>query len=256
MTYKPNLIKGSDSIIDAKKWAVGIITTFLGLGMFLSELQRIKDILFEPLMLGYLLLFLTNGVLVFLWIWATKKELDLCFIWLDPERYEPPSSLKETIMIVGLGILLSILFFVSRDPLFFGIVFTLYSITVTYTNYYAKNEINSAIIGSKQRLEKEIKNEKTKLVSIQYLKGLNALEDYFIKRPQTIRHLWIIGFCLISLVFGVLWKFTNSEIYGIISYSISFLIILFSEIIIAQWRIYRDNCLRPIKAEINELTRN
>ena len=255
MTYKPNLESESTAILDAKKWGVGVITTMLGFGMILSELQRIKESFPNILTLGYLTLFATTGILVFLWLWASKKELKLCFIWLDPERYDPPSSFKETMMIVGLGVVLSILFFASRDPLFYGIIFTIYSMIVTYTNYYTKNEIYRAIIGSRNRLKKELKNNKKKKLTKQFIKGVNVLEYYFYKRPQTTRHILIVGGCIIGLTLGVIWKITNNEFFGAGTYLCFFLLIAISEIIIASWRLNRDNNLRPIKAEINELCR-
>lgn len=152
MTYEPNLEARSKDIINARKWGIGLITSFLGLGMFISEIQRIKEIILNPSSLAYLTLFISTGSLVFLWIWVAHKELDLCFNWLDPQRYKPPSSLKETAMIISCGIILSLLFFAARDPLFYSIIFTIYSVTVTFTNAYTRSEIKKAIDSSKIRL--------------------------------------------------------------------------------------------------------
>ena len=103
MIYKPSperMRNRSHEIITARKWAVGLISTLLGVGMFISEIQRLRTLPTDIMNYVYLALFVVTGVLIFLWIWATQKELDLLFEYLDPQRYTPPSTAKETFLIL------------------------------------------------------------------------------------------------------------------------------------------------------------
>ena len=95
MVYRPNptLREQSKEIISARSWAVGLITTVLGVGLFLSEVDRIRHMTPSAMSYAYLVLLAVTGCLIFLWIWATQKELDMLFRWLDPQHYEPPSSM-------------------------------------------------------------------------------------------------------------------------------------------------------------------
>ena len=256
MVYRPNMetSRSAKSIRQARQWGVGIITTSAGIGMMLSEIQRVKASINSPLTLSYLTLFAITGVLILLWIWATSKELDLCFEWLDPERYSPPSSLKETIMIAGIGIILGLLLFAARDPLYYGIVFTLYSAFVTYAYYYTKTEILQAIEASRRRLDAETGGDQAALGS-EYRKGVDVLEKFFILRPQTMRHIIILFTSGLGMSFGLIWKLLGKEVFGILSYGILGITIVVSEIVIAKWRLDRDGALRPIEAEVSELSR-
>lgn len=256
MTYEPNLESKSKAIINARSWGIGLVTSSLGLGMFISEIQRIKDIIFNPLSIAYLTLFISTFFLVLLWIWVAHKDLDLCFEWLDPQRYKPPSSLKETAIIIGLGIILSILFFASRDPFIYSIIFTFYSVVVIFTNDHSRREIKKAIDYSKLRLEENMENNELKRMTELYSAGVNILELYFVKRPQTQRHIIITIFCLIGFGLAIYWKIMKIEIFGLISYIIFILIIIVSEIILANWRMNRDNNLRPIEGELEEIKRS
>lgn len=85
MVYKPNMdtTRPGKAIMQARQWGLGIFTASIGLGLLVSEIQRVKATIHSPQTIGYLTLFGITGILIFLWIWATSKELDLCFEWLD-----------------------------------------------------------------------------------------------------------------------------------------------------------------------------
>jgi len=259
MVYDPKLKskleEKSENLINVRKWAIGIILSLLGGRYILLEFERINHSFFELMIIGHILLLILTIILVFLWIWATQKELKLCFIWLDPERYSPPSSIKETIMIIGIAILLCALFISSIDPLYFGIVFTTYSVILTFTNKYTMDEIHTAIIGSKSRLRNEQTKVKADELNEQFNKGINVLEEYFIKRPQTKRLIIIDVCCLPGLVLGIIWKVSDIKTLGFITYLSFFCLIFISELVIANWRFIRDNHLRIIESEIDEIKR-
>ena len=257
MTYEPKYLRErSKQIINARNWGVGLITALLGLGMFISEVKRMQTLSSDPMNYAYLALFILSGALIFLWIWATQKELDLLFEWLDPERYEPPSSLKETILIIGFAILLIGLLFASRDQLLFGLVFTLYSFILIFTAKYLNQEIALAIDKSRDRVKVDLEDNNLKRRAQLYLEAINVLDFYFIKRPVTLRLIIIFVFSLIGLALAIWWKVTGASMIGLLSYLIFFLTILVSEVVIGLWRNVHDSDLRPIAAELREFLRN
>lgn len=253
MTYQPGLKPETSALLEARNWAVGIVASIFAMGMFISELNRIKETLSNPLTIGYLILFVTCVLLIFIWIWCTGKELDICFSWLDPERYQPPSSFKEIAMIVIESLILILLFFTSRNPLWFGIIFSIYGFTILFTDRYARKEIHKAILQSRKHLEKE--NEMEKDVQMHYLRGIDIISHYFDTRPHFQRHLITFLLGILGLSLGIIWKITNTALYGEIAYIIFILSIWIPESILAFWRIERDNGLREIKEEINEISR-
>lgn len=256
MSYRPNMeaSRPGKAIVQARQWGVGVITASAGVGMLLSEIERVKSTIADPLTVGYLALFAVTGAVIFLWIWATSKELDLCFQWLDPERYAPPSSVKETLMIAGLGLLLSALLFAARDPLYYAGVFTAYSAVVTYAYRYTRAEIAEAISASRHRLDGEANGE-SGVLATQYRKGVDVLDIYFCARPQTARHVIILLLSVGALLAALFWKLTGQTMFGVLAYALVGGAIVVSEVVIAQWRMSRDGLLRPLEAEIAELAR-
>ncbi|MBN2143834.1 MAG: hypothetical protein JW774_04335 [Candidatus Aureabacteria bacterium] len=257
MVYKPGKLrrKGKE-IVNARNWSIGIITALLGLGFFISEIQRIKALNNDPMNWGYLALFILTGILVFLWIWASQKELDLLFDWLDPERYVPPSSLKETIMILWCGAILTALLFSSRDPYMYGIMFFLYSLLIIPSVKYLNEQIRTAIDKSKARSADDLNDPNQSMKAKLYMEGVDVLHEYFLERPMLKRLIIIAVASAIGLIAGIYWKLSGQKIIGILSYGILFLTIFLSEIVIARWRCIRDDKLRKIEAELDEYIRD
>ena len=78
MTYKPGYLRDrSKEIVNARNWGIKLITGVVGIWLFVSEIKRVWSLDFNPMQVAYLILFLLTGALIFLWIWATQKELDL-----------------------------------------------------------------------------------------------------------------------------------------------------------------------------------
>lgn len=256
MTYKPgHLRERSRDITNARNWGIGIVTTSLGLGLFVSEVQRIKAIQPDLLNYAYLALFILTGILIFLWIWATQRELNLLFEWLDPERFVPPSSLKETLMILFFAVLLTALLFAARSPLSYGIILTAYSVILIPSTIYLNTEIQEAINKSKNRLSEDLENQKLAVQAKLYAAGVEVLETYFIRRPMKLRLIIIMVASAIGLTLAIYWKKSQSRWVGVASYAVFFAIILFSEIVIARWRCIRDRELREIEANLSESLR-
>lgn len=257
MTYRPgHLRERSKEIINARNWGVGIITTLLGLRIFISEVNRIRESQLEPMNYAYWALFALTSVLIFLWIWATQKELDLLFDWLDPEKYELPSTLKETLLILFLGFILITLLFAARDPLLYALVFTFYSVILLPSARYMNKEIKTAIEHSKRRLDEDMKDPTLTTKTLLYRAALDILQDYFLESPIIPRLVLIILISIIGVFAALYWKISHRILWGLSTYAIFFTLISISEIVINRWRCIRDERLREINAELFEYLRN
>lgn len=257
MTYKPgHLRERSREITNARNWAIGIVTALLGVELFVSEIKRIRGLQPDPMNYAYLALLLLTGVLIFLWIWATQKELNLLFDWLDPERYVPPSSLKETLLILFFGIVLTSLLFAARDPLLYGLVFTLYSVILILSTTYLNKEIKTAIDHSKIRIDEDTKNPTLAAKAVLYRAAIDVLQSYFLERPMILRLVLILFTSIIGVGIALYWKISSTTLCGLSAYIIFFVLILVSEIVINWWRYIRDGRLREIDTELLEHLRN
>ena len=227
----------------------------MGLGLFVSEIHKIAETGFNLMNCGYLALFILTGWVVFSWIWATQQELDILFEGLDPENYEPLGSLKETILILGLALLLVGLLFASRNPLIYAILFFIYNFVDLLAGKYFRLELSKILEKSKTRAETVLDDPRHAQKATLYLKGLDVLEKYFIKRPHSQRILLTLFFALIGLLASLRWFLTKEPLLGFFIYVLFILTLFISTVRIWRWRIIRDECLRPVRAELNELHR-
>jgi len=255
MIYKPDLRERSKGIIRARNWGIRIIPIFVGLSFLASEYNRIKNILPDLMGYSYIAIFCLTGILIFLWIWATQRDFDLLFKWLDPKDYSTPSTLIETLLIVGNGLFLCILLYSARDPLLYGSLFTVYSLAVLISDKYARSHVEKGISKSRERIEIELKKDENKERILPYVDGIEILEDYYVKRPHIIRHITLMIFCCIGLGMAIYWKIRDASGYGVGAYMIYFISIFVSEIVIAYWRIQRDYKIGQHEAKLTEIIR-
>jgi len=252
-----DLRERSKHLIIARTWGIGVFTVCLALGLFASEVNRILHLPTDLSDWMYLALFLVCIALVLVWIWCTQKEPDLLFEWMDPQRYEPPSDLKETAVIVGLSVLLVGLVFTARDPFAFGAVFTAYSTAIMLAVIHFNRELREVVSQSTRRLSEASNgaSEPEQRSAAIRLEAIAILEEYFIIRPHTPRHIIILGISAIGLVVAITGTYFDVSVLRVIAYAIFILLILVSEAILAHWRNVRDHKLRPLTAELNEIRR-
>lgn len=259
MIYKPDATLMRDrakEIINARNWAIGVITTMLGIGMFISEVDRIRHLQPDVMNYAYLCLFAVTGVLVFFWIWATQKELDMLFEWLDPKHYEPPSTVKETLLILVFGFFLVALLFTSRNPLWYGIALSAYSLVLLPVGgIYMTRLIGEAIDRSRDRIRDENNVTLSDRRVVLYSEGIDIIDWYYRRNPVKTRLIIILAASVIGLIFSIVWKATGERILGLTAYGLYIATVVISEAVITRWRIVRDSGLRPLAAEIRELER-
>ncbi|HUW18088.1 MAG TPA: hypothetical protein VMW16_02175 [Sedimentisphaerales bacterium] len=255
MVYKPGYLRErSKWLINARKVAMTAGTGVLALTLFGSKVMEILTGSRYIMDFGHIALLGMTGVLIFSWIWSSQKELDLLFEWLDPERYEPPSTIIETILILTLGVLLAGLLVTAKDPRSYAVLFTAYSFANILANKKVQSEVGEAISKSKDRAQKDLKHEHLIRQARLYLKGLQILERYYVLRPHGLLALITLVFSSIGLLVSIVWWLVGSDVVGFASYATFVLILAAIEVTIWHWRLVRDLAIRPIKAELNELT--
>lgn len=255
--YVPGRMRSrSKDIVYARNWGVSATTGLLGLGLVVSEVSRIRDLPPDTLNFAYLAALGLTGVLIFLWIWATQHELDLLFDWLDPDRYTPPSSILETVLIVFMGLVLSAMFLSARDPLWYGLIFVTYSAIQIPAGRYTYAQITEAIERSKLRLASDRSDPAADEGLAIYQNGVAILEAYFVRRPLVARCVGILLGSLGGLCLAVAWKATGVKWLATASYLLYFVTIVGSEYLIASWRFTRDGRLRDVTSELAEYLRS
>ncbi len=243
----------SDKLKKFRTVGIAVITFCISFSMLLSEIERIRSEWPSPLIVSYAALFLLTFLISFLWIWFTQKELDILFRWLRPGRYKPPSDLMELLMIVGLGFLLSMLFYAARDPLYYSLVFTGYSLLVLFSTLHLNREIHKAVIKSREHLNQlaaaDPGNREYQLLR----KGIEHLSEHYLIRPHTLRHAIILMFSAIALLLAILSKGNRALWLALCSYWIMIATLVVSEIILGYWRGVLDKHLAPLEEEIEEI---
>jgi hypothetical protein len=258
MVYKPgDLKKKSSELIKSRDWAISALFTLFGVGYFVSEYKKNLNLFSNILSYFYCVLMILIIILILLWIWATRKDLQLLFEWLDPMYYHPPTTLKETIFILIIALVLSVLILNSRNPFYYGIAFTLYTVINYIVDKYLEKQLIEVFSKSRHRLQLDLESNDKETASAAkiYRKGLDVLEFHFIKRPYFVRHKLMVTFSSLGLIMGAVWKFKGFLAFGILSYLIFISTIIVSEIFLNKWRYSRDVEMRTISAELSEYLR-
>src|SRR5258708_4898895 len=179
MNYLPRKIEERTTMRQAVDWSTKLVVGVVGVGLFKSEVERIRarrrDMTNE-LYLGLLAatLLLTAG-----WILVSHKELSILCEWLDPKDYPPPDERAVGLVIAGA---LSVLFFASRSPLWFGVSYSVYTALNLAAVIHLKHQMVTALRGSRIRLDEE------RPVGAEFYRAaIDKLEVHYVRRPNVLR---------------------------------------------------------------------
>lgn len=251
------LVEGKESmerfnLKQARKYGVALIVASAGVGMFVSEFQRIRALPPSIENYGYLACFIMVAVLIFAWIWVTEYELGLD-AWLYPKRKRIPSGTKETAQIMLLGVALVALFYSARSPMFLSVAVAAYSTIVCLLVFRMNTlELPPLFSESREHLTQNPEGWSDDVVKLR-LDAVLVLESYFLRRPHTPRHVIILNVAFLGCLAALCARLKGSPEWALVSYGITFVTILVSEIVIFAWRIDRDNKLRPIDEKLRDL---
>lgn len=257
MEYLPGSLESSrDRLLQARNWVVAAFVSAVAAAVmkpealrFLTDSSRtISDYLFVAL--------LAVNVLVGLgWIWIPEREFQLLADWLDPDSYSPPDGTKEWALILGIGLLLGTQILSTRNPILYGVVFAGSSGWTLFSVLHVNRELEAAITASRTRLQKAIATPGNDEEEALDGKALDVLEEYFLKRHHITRYGVSIVFSLIGLALAIAAQSRSSEFLKSCSYCVFLSWFVVSETIIFRWRSTRDEEMRPLVAQRNEIRR-
>lgn len=254
--YSPgHLRERSRELVLARTWGVAAIGAILA-GVFLeSELDRLQESLLEARTIAYFALLAVTGGLLFLWIWATERELDLLFKWLDPKDWSVPSDLSATATILGFAVVLTSLLLTARDPMVYGAIFTVYSVGILFAVRRLNRQLAAAFKASYERLDDDQHDPALAERTAAYRRGVEILQEYFLQQPHTARHLAIFTASSGGLLLAVWARDTESTAWAVAAYAVFIATICSSEGQITRWRNRRDSALMKPESTLHELGR-
>jgi hypothetical protein len=241
------------ALVSARKWAVSIIGSVVGAEL-LTEAIKTAVVkgggAYEALSI---VLLGTTLCLIGLWIWSSQKELDLCFEWLDPKRYEPPSSGSETVHILALAVfLLALLYCAARYPLVYSLLFAGYCIIDWIAARTVTLELRAAIEGSRERARERTTSEP--IVEC-YAKGIAILDRYYLQKPHGILRVVRLLLAIVALALASAFRSYGRPILSLLNYVLLIGTIIGTEVVIMRWRQERDRAIRPLTADLTEYDR-
>lgn len=229
-----------------------IVGVFSGV-FVISELQRIGRLPFNAVNDVYLGLLVATLLLVGGWIVFLKMDLDAVATWLDPVAYEPPN---ETLVSVGLAVMLAGLILTARYVVLFGIVYALYATSNLLASRHLRGQAGEAIRKSHERLDADRGHpELADSVAI-YDKALGALKRFLLLRPNLPR----IAACLcmggLGLSAAAYSHAARSQSAEVVAYTIYIAALIGPEMAVMMvWRMVFYNELRPLASARRELIR-
>jgi hypothetical protein len=247
--YDPRILKGrAAKLRSSLKWGARAIASVVGLGFFRSEVQRIESLPYDLTNYLYLTLLASTLLLTAGWVAVGHKELGIICDWLDPDSYTPPD---ETLAVWSLAGALAFLFFAARNPLWFGISYFLYTAINLIAVIYFRKQMNSAIGGSRKRLQRECPPN-----GPLYLDAVNLLDSYYLQRPNIERVAATLVLALGGLILSAAPRLGNVRSLSIYAY----LLYLFSIIVLEgavaffwRWKLYAG--IRPLTVARDEAER-
>jgi uncharacterized membrane protein YphA (DoxX/SURF4 family) len=250
MVYGP---KGIKKLPEAYGIGVKVIMAVFSGGFIISELQRIQKLGASPVNVAYLGLLAATALLVGGWIVFLKKDLDVLESWLDPVGYEPP---EETLVSVGLAIVLASLLLTARYVRLFGIVYVLYTAGNLVASRHLRRQSLDAILSSRKWLDED-RNKPELAVSVAiYDRALDALERFLLRRPNLLRIATCLGLAALGLVFAAYGHTARRQSAELIAYGIYIASIIGPDLgVMMGWRLSLFGALRPLEAARYELKR-
>ena len=234
------------NIRHAIDWGTKLILMVVGIGLFRSEFLRMMSLPRELNNELYLVLLLAAALLTAGWIFVANKEFEIMCDFLDPLAYQIPNE-----VFVGLAIAasLAILLYTARNPLWFGISYSVYMLLSVLGWTRAKGEMDKAIEASRVKLEDEPK----KMRDI-YGGALNILYSYYVRQANLPRVWASFALGLLGLMFSLLGLILGRTIFNTVAYAIFIFSILALEGGLAfYWRFKLYAQVRPFETAKHDI---
>jgi hypothetical protein len=188
--------------------------------------------------------------LVFLWFESSTREFDYINEWASIDHTAPPTAVHEALMVTMIALFLAGLFYTILWPLYFAILFTLYTLMDIGVQKYAQHNIRSVLKVSKSEVEADIELAKGRRDEVRqailglHLDAINALSHYYRHEFQGLRRLCIFVASIYLLALSLIAYYTQSKVvenFALLGYST---LIIIGEVIIYTYRIQMREKLR------------
>src|SRR5580704_3445571 len=230
MYYLPKkLEERATHLRNAIYWSTTGVVAVVGAGFFRSEVERVTALPHDIANNLYLTLLAACLLLTVGWSLVSDKELTILCEWLDPKDYKPPD---ERLVGFGITVALSILFFASRSPLWFGISYSAYAAINLGAVIHLKHQMVAAARGSRRRL----KDEPPAGAQL-YEQAIDLLELHYVKRPNVLRVGTTLALGAMGLALSIVAKdgvHSRLNIYAYLVYLAS--LIVLEGLVMFVWR--------------------
>jgi hypothetical protein len=189
-----------------------VILLVVGVGLFRTEILRIASLPWELDNVLYLVLLGAVALLTVGWIFVSNKELDIMCDFLAPLEYRIPD---ENFIGIAIAIALTILLYTSRNPLWFGISYSIYMLLSVSFWKRGITDVDKAIKGSRKLLQRESKQKREI-----YEGALDVIEAYYV-RQRNMPRVWASLFLgLVGLILAILAVTLDRKLLNTIAYNV------------------------------------
>jgi hypothetical protein len=249
MNYIPKkLEERTTHLRRAIDWSAKVVLGVVGVGLFRSEVERVRTLPHDVINNLYLALLAATLLLTAGWILVSLKELTIICEWLDPMVYDPPD---ETLVGLGIAVALSALFFASRSPLWFGVSYSVYTAINLAAVIHLRKQMVDVIARSRARLDVE-----PPAGAQLYRRAIDLLELYYVKRPNTLRVAATLALALAGLALSIVSQdeaHASFKAYAYVLYLTS--LVVLEGLVAFVWRARLYGGVRPLAAAKHELER-
>lgn len=220
------------------EWGTKLILSVVGISLFRTEFLRVTALPRELNNELYLVLLTAAALLTAGWVFVANKEFEIMCDFLDPIEYQIPD---ETFIGMVIAAALAILLYAARNPLWFGMSYSVYMLLSVLGWTRVIGEMDKAIKGSRQNLRDEPKQKRDI-----YGGALDVLDSYYVRQANLPR-VWIsFALGVLGFIFSIFALILRRTIFNTVAYLIFILSILVLEGGLAfYWRFKLYTQVRP-----------
>jgi hypothetical protein len=192
-----------------------------GIGLFRAELLRVIALPRELNNELYLVLLAAATILTLGWIFVANKEFEIMCDFLDPLEYRIPS---QTFIGMAIAVALAILLYTARNPLWFGMSYSVYMLLSVVGWKRLIGEMDKAIKGTRRNLRDEPEQKRDI-----YGRALDILDSYYIQQANLPRVWASFALGMLGLIFSIFAFILGQTIFNTVAYLIFIVSILVLE---------------------------
>jgi hypothetical protein len=217
-----------------------------GIGLFRTELLRVIALPRELNNELYLVLLAAATILALGWIFVANKEFKIMCDFLNPLEYRIPD---QTFIGMAIAAALAILLYTARNPLWFGVSYSVYMLLSVVGWKRVIAEMDKAIKGSRRNLRDEPKQKRDI-----YGGALDILDSYYVRQANLPRVWTSFASAVLGLILSIFGFTLGRTSFNTVAYLIFIFSILVLEGGLAfYWRFKLYTQVRPFETAKDDL---